>query len=845
MKPPNTPGTPALRTYRDKRDFGATPEPAGEEGVGESPRPRFVVQEHHARSLHWDLRLERDGVLASWAVPKGIPDDPGKNGLAVHTEDHPISYLDFAGEIPRGEYGAGTMRIWDRGTYECHKFRDDEVIVTFHGERLEGRYALFRTDGKNWMIHRMDPPADPEAEPMPDAVAPMLARLAALPRSEHGWAYEVKWDGVRAVAFVEGGRVRLQSRSMRDITSRYPEVAGLGRALGSRAAVFDGEVVAFDPEGRPDFGRLQGRMHLASETAVRRRMRDTPVAYVIFDLLWLEGRSLMGMPYAQRRERLDALGLRGRAWQVPASHDEGGADLLAASRELGLEGIVAKRTDSPYEPGRRSACWLKVKNVHRQDFVVGGWLPGEGGRTGRVGALLVGYNDEQGALRYAGRVGSGFTEAELLRLRDLLAPLAADASPFEGRQPPRASYFLAPELVAEVEFREWTHTGTLRAPTYKGMREDAERGDVVREPIEAPPATEEVAGEEGAPGEEAPGEGEAGEGEAGEEEASRGGAIARVPLDDGAADAIERARRPPKRGSVRVEVEVDGRSLSLSNLDKVLYPKAGFTKGDVIDYYARIAPVLLPHLRDRPLTLKRYPNGVEAPYFYEKQCPSHRPEWVRTERVGDITFCVVEEVATLVWLANLADLEIHPSLARVDPVSRPTVMAFDLDPGPPAGILECCQVAVWLHEVFDALGLESFAKTSGSKGLQVYLPLNTEVTYATTKPFANGLAALLEKQHPELVVSRMAKSLREGKVLVDWSQNDQHKTTVCVWSLRARDRPTVSTPVAREEIEAALSAGDPECLVFDAQAALGRAARGDLFAGVLELEQRLPALAGG
>ena len=802
MKRPSTPITPALRPYRDKRDFGATPEPAGEEGAQESSLPRFVVQEHHARSLHWDLRLERDGVLASWAVPKGIPDDSGKDGLAVHTEDHPISYLDFAGEIPRGEYGAGSMRIWDRGTYECHKFLDDEVIVTFHGERLGGRYALFRTGGRNWMIHRMDPPADPEAAPIPVEVAPMLARLAALPGSERGWAYEVKWDGVRAIAFVEGGRVRLQSRSMRDISSRYPEVSGLGRALGSRAAVFDGEVVAFDPDGRPDFGRLQGRMHLASEAAVRRRVRDTPIAYLIFDLLWLEGRSLMGLPYAQRRERLDALELRGPAWQVPASHDDGGADLLAASRELGLEGIVAKRTDSPYEPGRRSACWLKVKNVHRQDFVVGGWLPGEGGRTGRVGALLVGYNDEKGALRYAGRVGTGFTEAELLRLRDVLAPVAADGSPFVGRQPPKASRFLVPELVAEVEFREWTHTGTLRAPSYKGLREDAEPGDVVRERIGAPPPAEEVVGEEA-------------------------------------------SGRVPKRGSPRVEVEVDGRSLSLSNLDKVLYPKAGFTKGDVIDYYARIAPVLLPHLRDRPLTLKRYPNGVEAPCFYEKQCPSHRPDWVRTERVGNITFCVVEDVATLVWLANLADLEIHPSLALVDPVQRPTVMAFDLDPGPPAGILECCQVAVWLREVFEALKLESFVKTSGSKGLQVYLPLNTEITYATTKPFANGLAGVLSKQHPELVVSRMTKSLREGKVLVDWSQNDEHKTTVCAWSLRAKDRPTVSTPVAWEEIEAALEAGDPECLVFQAEAALDRAAHGDLFAGVLELEQRLPELGAG
>jgi bifunctional non-homologous end joining protein LigD len=812
---------PRLDAYRAKRDFDRTSEPDGAQGPQE-PAARFVVQEHHARTLHWDLRLERDGVLVSWAVPKGIPSDPRKNGLAVHTEDHPLEYLGFAGEIPRGEYGAGTMRIWDRGTYVAEKFREDEVIATFHGERVQGRYALFRTEGSNWMIHRMDPPADPAAQDMPETVEPMLARLAKLPRDERRWAFEVKWDGVRAIAFVEGGRLRLQSRNGRDITPRYPELAALGRELGARPAILDGEVVAFDENGRPDFGRLQGRMHLASDAAVRRRMRDTPVAYVIFDLLYLDGRSRMGLPYDERRAALEELGLRGPAWQVAPAQREDGKALLEASRSLGLEGVVAKRRDSPYEPGRRSASWLKVKNVHRQDFVVGGWLPGEGGRSGRLGALLVGYHDDEGRLRYAGRVGTGFTESELVRLRDVLAPLAGDESPFEGRQPPKAARFLRPELVAEVEFREWTQSGTLRAPSYKGLREDAAPSDVVREELDAPPAAEDVASE------------------------PAGG------LADGAAEAIRHAARARKRGNERVEVELEGRTLSLSNLDKVLYPRAGFTKGDVIDYYARIAPVVVPHLRDHPLTLKRYPNGVEAPYFYEKQCPSHRPDWIRTEPViarsegKTIDFCIVDDLPTLVWLANLADLELHPSLSKARPIERPTVMAFDLDPGEPAGILECCRVALWVREALGALGLESFAKTSGSKGIQVYVPLNTpDVTYDHTKPMARAFAELLEKQHPELVISRMTKSLRGGKVLVDWSQNDEHKTTVGVWSLRGRERPTVSTPVAWEELERALAREDADSLVFEAPAALARAAEGDPFAPVLELRQRLPALSAG
>ena len=298
----------------------------------------------------------------------------------------------------------------------------------------------------------------------------------------------------------------------------------------------------------------------------------------------------------------------------------------------------------------------------------------------------------------------------------------------------------------------------------------------------------------------------------------------------------------------RVEVQIDGRTLSLSNLDKVLYPKAGFTKGQVIDYYTRIAPFLLPHLRDRPLTLKRYPNGVEGQFFYEKQCPKHRPDWVRTEAVWSrhanrtIDFCVTDDLPTLVWTSNLADLELHTSLAKVGDVTSPQILAFDLDPGPPATIVECAEVAVRLREIFDHLGLQAFAKTSGSKGMQVYVPLNTPTTYDVTKPFALALAQLLERRHPELVVSDMKKALRTGKVLVDWSQNDEHKTTVCVYSLRAKDFPTVSTPITWEEVESVRASRDPDELSFTSADVLERVAdAGDLFAAVEELEQELPA----
>jgi bifunctional non-homologous end joining protein LigD len=461
-----------LDSYRRKRDFSATPEPSGDaESAADERTLRFVVQEHHARSLHWDLRLERDGVLASWAVPKGIPPDPRKNHLAVRTEDHPIEYLEFHGDIPAGQYGAGTMRIWDSGTYETHKWRDKEVMVTFHGERVRGRYVLFRTDEKNWMIHRMDPPEDPDREPLPDKIEPMLAKTGPLPRDDHRWAYEIKWDGVRAIGYVDGGRLRLASRNGRDITPRYPELRELGRVLAGHEAVLDGEVVAFDADGRPSFQRLQGRMHLTSDHVVRRLAQSEPVAYVLFDLLWLDGHSLLGLPYSERRERLLELGLSGPTWQTPASHVGDGAAMLEASRARGLEGIIAKRLDSPYTPGRRPGTWVKVKNVRATEVVIGGWLEGEGRRSGRLGALVVGYH-EDGALRYAGRVGTGFDEAELNRLGGLLAPLARADSPFAGRQPPRETHFVEPELVAAVNYGEWTQARTLRHPVYKGLRDD-------------------------------------------------------------------------------------------------------------------------------------------------------------------------------------------------------------------------------------------------------------------------------------------------------------------------------------------------------------------------------------
>jgi bifunctional non-homologous end joining protein LigD len=798
--------TAPLEGYRAKRDFALTGEPAGG-ATGLPGAPRFVVQEHDATNLHWDLRLERDGVLASWAIPKGLPEVPKENHFAARTEDHPLEYAGFEGEIPKGQYGAGTMRIWDRGTYECLKWEPRKVEVALHGERLDARYALFAigdgTDTKDWMIHRMDPPADASREPMPERLAPMLARAGTLPSDDQRWAYEIKWDGVRAIAYSTPGELRLESRNLKEITVQYPELARLNRALSSHSAILDGEIVALDGDGRPSFAALQHRMQVTSKAQANRLARSTPATYIIFDLLWLDGHAVMGLPYSERRELLTALALNGSSWRTPEHLLGDGSAVLVASAEQGLEGIVAKRLDSTYQPGGRPGTWVKIKNIHRQEFVVGGWVPGKGSRNAGIGALLVGVYDGGGMLRYSGRVGTGFTEHELDRLAKRLGPLERPGSPFApaGTRPPRGAIYCEPKLVAEVEFREWTAAGSLRQPSYKGLREDKPAEQVVRE---EQPTTDDR---------------------------------------HGARDVLVMGPGNPASASVSVA----GRELKLSNLQKVLYPQTGFSKRDVIDYYAAIAPVLIPHLQDRPLTVKRWPDGVEGKAFFQKQAPAHRPDWVQTVTVPaerkPIDYLLAQDLPTVVWLANLAALELHTPLARSGAIDRPTTLVFDLDPGAPATIVECCGVGLALRGLFETLGLECFAKTSGKKGLQLYVPLNSPgVTFDDSKAFAKAVAELLERADPDLVVSRMTKARRTGKVLIDWSQNDHRKTTICSYSLRAGPRPTASTPVEWKEVRATLDSRDPSALTFEASEVLERVSgRGDLFAPVLSLVQKLPA----
>ncbi|WP_169079877.1 ATP-dependent DNA ligase [Microcella alkalica] len=517
-----------LATYRSMRDARRTPEPVPSAVPPPTDGRRFVIQEHHARRLHWDVRLERDGVLVSWAVPKGPPDDPAVNRLAVPTEDHPIEYLDFEGTIPAGEYGAGEMTIWDAGTYDLEKWRDgEEVIATLHGRRGSHRYALIRTGDRapagvagpgraQWIMHLMDEapaersgPASGErlapragrrvlhgsgqaaaaARAGSSAVAPMLA-TAGTPADivePEAWAFEMKWDGIRALAHLDGGGLALRSRNGVDLTSAYPELAALPDLVerSVRAAgptVLDGEIVALDARGRPDFGLLQRRMGLTKPREIAAMVSAVPVQVMLFDVVVAGGEDAAGLDYDARRELLTALVTASGSVQVPPAFDGALDAALTTSRELGLEGVMAKRRDSVYRPGRRSSAWIKLKHVRSQSVVVGGWRPGAGRRGGGIGSLLVGVPQGRG-LAYAGRVGSGFGERELDALRERLRALETTRCPFTDipASDARDAIWLRPELVGEVSFTEWTGPGRLRHPVWRGWRADVDPGSIVRE----------------------------------------------------------------------------------------------------------------------------------------------------------------------------------------------------------------------------------------------------------------------------------------------------------------------------------------------------------------------------
>ncbi|HLG09811.1 MAG TPA: DNA ligase D [Gaiellaceae bacterium] len=757
----------SLDEYRRRRSRDKTPEPFGRTHTP-SDRPRFVVQRHDARRLHYDFRLERGGALASWAIPKGIPLRRGERHLAVHVEDHPLEYADFEGTIPAGQYGAGTVEIWDRGTYELVEEKPDGGLTfRLHGRRLDGAWALVPAhldgDPKNWLLLRKDVVAAGDAR-----YAPMLATSSETLPTSAGWVYEPKWDGFRAIVRMSSGEITFTSRNGNDLTDRFRDLARSVRAgIRSADAVLDGEICALDERGRSRFSLLQE----GAGTLV----------VVFFDVLELDSEPVIDLPLVERRKQLERLiDASGHALLSPQFED--GEALLAAAREQGLEGVVAKRVDSRYRPGRRSTEWHKVKVRRGQEVVVAGYTRGQGRRAGGFGALVVGVH-EAGGLRWVGNVGTGFSDGEITRLLALLKPLERSDPPF-AKAPRMARVrrsdvvWVDPRLVAQVEFAEWTREGRLRAPVYLGLRDDKPAAEVRRE---------------------------------------------RTPVP-----AVLKAGR---------------RELRLSNLDKPFWPEEGITKGDLVAYYRDIADVLVPHLRGRPFTMKRYPDGWEGKHFFQKQAPSHMPSWIErvpfpaSTREGEkktIEYALVDHELALLWMANMGCIDLHTWASRADRPERPDWVMFDLDPSDGAGFEEVVEVATLVRQTLDLLELESFPKTSGSRGIHILVPIARRHSFAAAREFASIVAGALARAHPGLVTTEWAKEKRRG-VLVDANQNGPGKTNASVYSVRPRAGAPVSTPLRWEEVASGL---DP--VTFTMDVVLDRVARdGDLFAGALGGKQSL------
>jgi bifunctional non-homologous end joining protein LigD len=801
---------PPLEAYRKKRDPDRTPEPFG--GRLPAGGRLFVVQKHAARRLHYDLRLEMDGVLKSWAVPKGPSGHAEEKRLAVHVEDHPLEYGDFEGVIPAGNYGAGSVIVWDYGWYRSTKPQDPldqlargKLEVEIFGYKMRGRWTLARMSGKDrdWLLlKKADGAALPsgaaelierypqsvlsgltveEMADRPARLAAVRARLEALgaprgevdaraqpftlatlaerPFSDPAWLYEIKYDGVRVLAARRGERVTLYGRSGQDTTSRYPEVVRALRALPVDRFVIDGEIVALDDSGRPSFQRLQPRMGLTDPRDIEMAARRQPAVGVFFDCLMLDDRDLRRRPLVERKECLRLL--------VPAlgpvrygDHvaGEGRAFFEAASAQR-LEGIVAKKARSVYSGGR-TRDWIKIKCQKRQEFVIGGYTDPQGARD-HFGALHLGLYEgpaESPRLVYVSKVGTGFDQAGLAAIWSRLGPLDRATPPFDAGAVPtgRGHHWVEPRLVCEVRFTDWTEDGGLRHPTFIGLRDDRKPEDCRRETAE--------------------------------------------PIDPGPAGgpATEPAAAP-------LAAPDPGARFKPTNLRKVFWPAEGYTKADLIEYYERIAPWMLPYLRDRPLVLTRFPDGIAGKSFYQKDAPEFAPAWVRTERIysrdteRDIAYLVVDDVEMLRYVANSAAIPIHCWASRVPSLERPDWLVLDLDPkGAP--FTDVVRVALALRRILDGLALPSYVKTSGATGLHILLPLGARYTYEQARTFARLLAMLGVEAEPE--ISTVARPLRDrgGKVYIDFGQNGHGQTIVAPFSLRPLPGAPASCPLEWREV---------------------------------------------
>ena len=877
-----------LELYRRKRRFSQTPEPRGSPTTS-GRRLRFVIQEHHATRRHWDFRLEMGGTLKSWAVPKGPTLDPSEKRLAVPVEDHPLEYMEFEGVIPQGNYGAGTVMVWDRGTYTClegdpqQAYEKGKLTVVLGGKKLHGEFHLVRTrmgGETQWLMfkkrdddavpgwtlpdpstsvktgrtiaqiaveetHRwhsrdtesttggrrrgpiratrpqtrkglavlgLDRPGD---DPFPAEVKPALATPAEQPFDDPRWLFEIKWDGIRAIASLrrEGAeqQVTLRSRGGHVINAQFPEVVEALYRLELPGAVLDGEIVALDPQGRSSFPLLQHRPQL------KERARP-PIAYYVFDLLYVHGHLLIDRPLRDRRRALAALLPDHPLVRLSEAVPGAGKTFYAAARTLGVEGIMGKRADSRYQPGKRTSDWVKIKVTRQLEAVIGGFTRGLGARAKTFGAILLGaYEDAR--LRYIGHCGGGFKDTELRRIHQLLRSRVQETCPFDAVPPSNEKVtWVRPDLVVQVEYAGWTADGMLRFPVYLGLRHDKPAREVALErPLPRAPA-------------------------AGGPPAATGNGAAARPRPAAA------PLKPRKKHPLQVALEDAGLEVELTNLGKVFWPEHGFTKADLIEYYMKVGPVILPHLLDRPVTLRRFPNGITGESFYQKDVQD-APPFARTIPIasgsaGDTMAApVCNNLETLLWLAQLADIEIHTWFSRITPMARgegagkagtefatedglrdsvlnrPDFVVFDIDPylfpddtlpqrqgekDPDysrRGFDAAREAAFQVRALLRTFRLESFLKTSGKTGLHVFVPIVRAYTYEQVHEFAKTVTQYLERRHPKTLTTAWAAEKRVGKVFLDYNQNRLGATLAGPYSLRPTPQATVAMPVTWKELE--------------------------------------------
>jgi bifunctional non-homologous end joining protein LigD len=911
-----------LAEYRRKRKFEATPEPRGKEKGTDANR--FVVQEHHARRLHFDLRLEVGGVMKSWAVPKGPSLNPADKRLAIQTEDHPLEYRTFEGVIPAGQYGAGVMKIWDAGTFEAEgampaaaQIERGELKFILHGRKLRGSFVLVklhgsRGDKNEWLlIKHKDEAADPNwtleqvvegaaqegaakeratkegdrraagREPqassdgkrgagaaagklaeaaamaaakqrseevkraaaakisipngakraaMPERIHPALATLTDKPFSGPDWLFEIKWDGIRTLAWVRDGESRMWSRSNREITGEYPELANLARSVQAREAWLDGEIVVLDETGRSDFQKIQMRFSVQKPSA--QLIAQAPAVYYIFDVLYFDGYDLRRAPLFVRKNLLRQI-LREDARVRFSDHViEQGRQLYDLAVQKKLEGLVAKRIASAYPEGRTQA-WLKIKLTRDLDAVVGGWTDPRGSRE-HFGALQLGLYDGD-KLEYIGGVGTGFNEQDQKLIWEQLQRVKSEASPFAARPATREkAHWVRPELVARVKFTEWTDERHLRAPRFLGLQHDRD--------ARACTFDDEAAPEVKAPQSGAVPEAEEGDGEARERAAARktvrGTRAAKNPpaektspeeqvaRDNVAQTPVKHAARRPANigepeltsdrqieeelagGSAQnVTIEIDGRQLRLTNLNKIYFPEEKYMKRDLLAYYFGVARYILPFLKDRPLVLRRYPNGISGEAFFQKDAAKETPEWIETVTIESenknkpIRYIVASDRATLIYLTNLGCIDHNPWSSRYDDQEHPDYIFFDLDPTEGTPFATVTKLGRLLLEALEKFDLQAFTKTSGASGIHIFLPVDPRYTYEQARLLVEAIASIVGQKNPGLITSERTVARRpKGSVYVDAHQNSRGQSLASVYSARAFPHAPVSAPIKPGEL---------------------------------------------